>query len=145
MLPGPCKAPNCACRLSIVSAAHQCVRSRDLNVAVAVRGADRGALRVALVVAQHHAEPEGDTGLEGPHRAGEAAIRLAGRLDRQLDLIALAATRAGPAGEELGGGLIVADVMAVVLEAVLAVGRDLRTDHAAPHRLLDRAEAVAVQ
>src|SRR5262249_30177192 len=47
---------------------------RDLDVAVAVRGADLRALRVALVVAQDHAEPEGDIVLEGPHRAGEAAI-----------------------------------------------------------------------
>src|SRR5215831_18009484 len=30
-LPGPCNAPNWACRLSIVSAAHQCVRSQEPN------------------------------------------------------------------------------------------------------------------
>src|SRR5262249_57192600 len=118
---------------------------RGWNVGVAVRGAARGAFGVALVVAQHHAEPEGDTGLEGPHRAGEAAVRLAGRLDRKLDLVALAAAGAGLGGEELGGGLVVADVVAVVLEAVPAVGGDLRTGPAAPDRLFDPAEAVAVQ
>src|SRR5690348_37017 len=31
MLPGPCNAPNCAWRLSIVSAAHQCFRSQEPN------------------------------------------------------------------------------------------------------------------
>src|SRR5262249_41095426 len=118
---------------------------RDLDVAVTVGGADRGALRVGLVVAQHHAEPEGDIVLEGPHRAGEAPIGLAGRLDRELDLVALAAAGAGPGGEDLGAGLVVADVVAVVAVPVFAVGGDLGTVHAAPDRLLDRAVAVAVQ
>src|SRR5262249_14494268 len=107
---------------------------RDLDVAVTVRDADLGALRIALVVAQNHAEPEGDIVLEGPHRAGEAAIRLFRRLDRELDLVALASAGAALAGEELGGGLVVADVVAIVLEALPAVGGDLRTVHAAPDR-----------
>src|SRR5262249_57142247 len=92
-----------------------------------------------------HAEPEGDIVLEGPHRAGEAAIRLAGRLDRELDLVALAAAGAGLGGEELGSGLVMADVVAVVIEAVLAVGGDLRTIHAAPERLPDHSVAVEIQ
>src|SRR5262249_46662069 len=108
-------------------------------------GGDPGAPPVALLVAQDPCGPGGDSVLEGPHRAGEAAIRLASRLDRELDLVALAAPGAGLAGEELGGGLVVADVVAVVLEAVLAVGGDLRAVHAAPDRLLDQAVAVAVQ
>src|SRR5258708_1846393 len=97
--------------------------------------AGRGGWRPAL-----GSGGEGDTGLEGPHGAGEAAIRLTGRLDRQLDLVALAAAGAGLAGEELSGGLVVADVVAVVLETVHGVGGDLGTGHAAPDRLLDRAE-----
>ena len=31
-LPGPCSAPYCACRLSMVSAAHQCVRSHEIEL-----------------------------------------------------------------------------------------------------------------
>jgi len=68
-------------------------------------------------------------------------------------VVAGAVAGAVPAGEEADVGLVVADVVAVVLEAVLVVGGDLGAADIgadAPRRLdlqpsLERAEAVAVQ
>ena len=117
---------------------------RHLDVAVAVGLADLRALGVALVVAHGQAEPDGRGELEFVDWPGERPAGRTRRVLGQHHLVAHAVTRPRGVGEEAEVWLVVADVVAVVEEAVLGVRRDLGAQQV-PERLLHRAVAVAVQ